>query len=89
MATKRKGMPARFVEDETETEVYDPDEIPAPITDNAIEVPLFADSDGRSTRSLSRLRLYKVEPGGPPAYKGEIPLSSTLETIGQMFGDGI
>lgn len=60
-----------------------------PVTDNAAEVPLFADTDGRTTRSISQMRLTKLEPGGPPAYKGMIPLNSTLDTIGQLYGDGI
>lgn len=65
------------------------DALEMPVTDNALAVPLFADTDGRTVRSVSQLRLYKLEAGGPPAYKGTIPTSSTLETIGQMFGNGL
>ncbi len=83
---RKKTASIPIEEDYEDEELLDS---PAPITDNAIDVPLFADVDGRSTRSISQLRLYRLEAGGPPAYKGTIPLNSTLETIGQVFGDGI
>ena len=68
-----------------EDEVLDPDET---LTDNADAVPLFADIDGRTSRSITQLRLSRVEQGGV-AYKGMIPVSSTLDTIGQIYGNGI
>lgn len=65
------------------------DAMEVPVMDNALSIPMFADTDGRTVRSISQLRLYKMEAGGPPAYKGTIPTTSTLETIGQMFGNGL
>jgi hypothetical protein len=99
MGRKRSKPVSRFVDedDDSDSDVSivesesdtDTDSVASTITDNALQVPLFADVDKRSTRSISKMRLYKMEPGGPQAYKGEIPLSSTYETIGHMFGDGI
>lgn len=58
------------------------------LADNARDVPLFADVDGRTSRSIAKLKILKFEPGGPPAYKGMFPTTTTLDTIGQLFGDG-
>ncbi len=55
---------------------------------NAHEVPLFAGAGFANNRSICKLRLIKLDQPGA-GYKGEIPLNSTLETIGQIFGDGL
>lgn len=86
MAKKRAAVVVHEPED------FDVEEQPLiddGLTDNARDVPMFADIDGRTSRSISFLRLSKLEAGGPLAYKGMIPLNSTLDSIGQVYGDGI
>lgn len=58
------------------------------MADNAGQVPLFTGSDGRSLKSITAIRIYKFEKAGY-AYKGQVPTTTTLETIGQQFGDGL
>lgn len=93
MAKPRKGAAAPVFEtpDDEEMDALEQEVVQTtPLTDNAIDVPIFAGQDGRSLRSISKLLLYKIEMGGgPPAYKGQIPLNSTLDTIGMLHGDGI
>lgn len=55
---------------------------------NASEVPLFASSSFANNKSIAKLKLVKLDNPGA-GYKGEIPTNSTLETIGQLFGDGL
>jgi hypothetical protein len=55
---------------------------------NAAEVPLFASSSFANSKSIAKLKLVKLDNPGA-GYKGEIPTNSTLETIGQLFGDGL
>lgn len=58
------------------------------IVSNAADVPLFAGAGFANNRSISKLKLVKLDNPGA-GYKGEIPNNSTLETIGQLFGDGL
>jgi len=56
--------------------------------ENAADIPLFEDSDKRGLRSATYLKVIKLDKPGA-GYKGQVPLTSTLETIGQLYGDGI
>lgn len=73
--------------DETEVVVEDnsgeDDEV-----SNALDVPLFSGAGFANNRAIAKLRLVKLDNPGA-GYKGEIPTTSTLETIGQLFGDGV
>ena len=56
--------------------------------DNASDIPLFEDADKRGMRTVTYLRVDKLN--NPNAgYKGNIPTNSTLETISQLYGDGL
>lgn len=86
-ASKRKKVVMTVPEEE-------PDDFPnldeadeTPLTDNAYDVPLFADADKRSLRSVTSLRIFKFEQGGM-VYRGQVPPTSTFEDIGEQFGDG-
>lgn len=58
----------------------------API-DNALDIPLFEDADKRGIRTATYIKIIKLdEPNS--GYKGNIPLTSTLDTIGKLFGNG-
>jgi len=93
-----EGMDPEDME-ETETETFeaeikvpkskrgDKDLSDAPI-ENAADIPLFADADKRGLKTVTYLKLIKLDTPGN-GYKGHIPLNSTLETIGQLHGDGI
>jgi hypothetical protein len=74
---------------EGQEDVVGPD---VPLTEdvlaNASEVPLFASSSFANNKSIAKLKLVKLDNPGA-GYKGEIPTNSTLETIGQLFGDGL
>lgn len=79
----------------TETEIPDDEEMPLndvdnleDVVSNASEVPLFAGAGFANNRSIAKLKLIKLDNPGA-GYKGEIPLTSTLETIGQLHGDGL
>lgn len=85
--TFAKKKPEDYDEFENEIEKDSGNDLDV-LSDNADSVPLFADSDGRSLRSIAYLKLSKLEEKGW-AYKGQIPLSSTNETIGQLYGDGV
>lgn len=56
--------------------------------ENASDIPLFEDSDKRGLKAAQYLRLVKLDKPGA-GYKGNIPLTSTLETIAQLYGDGL
>lgn len=56
--------------------------------ENSADIPLFEDSDKRGLRSATYLKVIKLDKPGA-GYKGQVPLTSTLETIGQLYGDGI
>jgi hypothetical protein len=56
--------------------------------ENALDIPLFEDSDKRGLRSVTYLKVIKLDKPGA-GFKGNIPISSTLETIGQLHGDGV
>jgi hypothetical protein len=53
-----------------------------------MDVPLFSGAGFANNRAIAKLRLVKLDNPGA-GYKGEIPTTSTLETIGQLFGDGV
>jgi hypothetical protein len=55
---------------------------------NATDVPLFSGAGFANNRAIAKLKLVKLDNPGA-GYKGEIPTASTLETIGQLFGDGV
>lgn len=79
------SVPDEADHDEDFPSVDEADE--TPLTDNAYDVPLFADSDRRSLRSVASLRIFKFEHGGM-VYRGQVPPTTTLEDIGEQFGDG-
>lgn len=56
--------------------------------ENAKDVPLFADFHGKGLKSISYLRLTKQDKPGA-GFKGNISLSSDLETIYRMYGNGL
>lgn len=56
--------------------------------ENAGDIPLFEDADKRGLKSAAYLKLIKLDKPGA-GYKGNIPLNSTLETIYQLYGDGL
>lgn len=55
---------------------------------NADNIPLFEDADKRGTRTAAYITVTKLD-APKSGYKGQIPLNSTLETIAQLFGNGI
>jgi hypothetical protein len=59
----------------------------APIA-NAEDIPLFEDADKRGFRTAAYIKVTKIDPPNA-GYKGEVPLNSTLETIAQLFGNGL
>jgi len=83
--------------EETDTETFEikvprKDKSSKDLTDipveNASDIPLFANADKRGLRTVAYLKLIKLDQPGS-GYKGNIPLSSTLETIAQLYGDGL
>jgi len=56
--------------------------------ENATDIPLFEDADKRGLKSVTYLRLIKLDKPNS-GYKGNLPISSTLETISQLYGDGL
>lgn len=55
--------------------------------ENAAEIPLFLDADKRGTKSAIYLRITKNdEPNS--GYKGQVPLSTTIDSIARLFGNG-
>jgi hypothetical protein len=84
---KRRNIDLEDIEGQED--IVGPD---VPLTDdvlaNASEVPLFASSSFANNKSIAKLKLVKLDNPGA-GYKGEIPTNSTLETIGQLFGDGL
>lgn len=56
--------------------------------DNAADVPLFNDADKRGMRHVMSLRVIKLN-NPRSGYKGDIPPSSTLQTIANLYGDGL
>lgn len=88
MASKRRS---KVDLDETETTVVELEEAESAEDDevsNAMDVPLFSGAGYANNRAIAKLRLVKLDNPGA-GYKGEIPTTSTLETIGQLFGDGV
>lgn len=59
----------------------------APV-ENAKDVPLFADFHGKGLKSISYLKLTKLDKPGA-GFKGNISLTSDLETIYRMYGNGL
>src|SRR5258706_6733663 len=59
----------------------------APV-ENAKDVPLFADFHGKGLKSISYLKLTKQDKPNP-GFKGNISLTSDLETIYRMYGNGL
>lgn len=55
---------------------------------NSNEVPLFSGEDRKNLKSISYLKITKLD-NPDSGYKGQVPISSTLETISQVFGNGI
>lgn len=55
---------------------------------NADSIPLFEDADKRGVRTAAYITITKLD-APKSGYKGQIPLNSTLETIAQLFGNGI
>lgn len=55
---------------------------------NADEIPLFADADKRATKVGKWLEITRINPPNN-GYQGKIPKNSTLETIANLFGNGI
>lgn len=55
--------------------------------ENAGDIPLFADSDKRGLRTATYLKVVKLSAPNQ-GFKGEMPLTTTLETIGRIHGDG-
>ncbi len=55
---------------------------------NADSIPLFEDADKRGVRTAAYITITKLD-APKSGYKGQIPLNSTLETISQLFGNGI
>jgi len=92
MVKKRKAAPSPVDLDEVaDSEVIDSELDFADSDDevsNAMDVPLFSGAGFANNRAIAKLRLVKLDNPGA-GYKGEIPTSSTLETIGQLFGDGV
>jgi hypothetical protein len=90
--TRRGKGKSTFSQNEAEDLDDDIEDIPedeltdAPLT-NATEVLLFSGTGMQGKNAIAKLRLIKLDNPGA-GYKGEIPLNSTLETIGQTFGDG-
>jgi hypothetical protein len=84
---KRKNVDEDF--EHIEGEISDSEsEAAGDIVSNAADVPLFAGAGFANNRSIAKLKLVKLDNPGA-GYKGEIPNNSTLETIGQLFGDGL
>lgn len=74
--------------EEDSNDIEESDDPSETLSDNSGNVPIFVDADGRSMRSIAYLKLGKLEEKGW-AYKGQIPLNSTIESIGLQFGDGV
>lgn len=85
MAKKRKSVDLDELDESVvmEAEDSEDDEV-----SNALDVPLFSGAGFANNRAIAKLRLVKLDNPGA-GYKGEIPTTSTLETIGQLFGDGV
>jgi hypothetical protein len=87
MARRRTIEPGESLDSQEDVDTAD-----VPLTEdvvsNALEVPLFASSSFANNKSIAKLKLVKLDNPGA-GYKGEIPTNSTLETIGQLFGDGL
>lgn len=89
MARKPKAARSVDLDEMDETVVIDEPEIPEDDeVSNAMDVPLFSGAGFANNRAIAKLRLVKLDNPGA-GYKGEIPTTSTLETIGQLFGDGV
>lgn len=55
---------------------------------NADDIPLFANANKRGLNTAAYLKITKLDQ--PKAgFKGDIPLNSTLNTISQLYGNGI
>jgi hypothetical protein len=83
---RRKNVEDAFEDGEDASAALD--EPAEDVVSNASDVPLFAGSGFANHRSIAKLKLVKLDNPGA-GYKGEIPTTSTLETIGQLFGDGL
>lgn len=59
----------------------------APIA-NADSIPLFPDADKRGVRTAYYIKVYKLDQPHS-GYKGQVPLTSTEETIAQLCGNGL
>jgi len=55
---------------------------------NVDDVPLFSGVEFKDSKAVNKIRVMKLDAPGA-GYKGEVPISSTLETIGGMYGDGL
>ena len=55
---------------------------------NAGDIPLFSDADKRGTNTAQYLKIIKIS-GHKTGFKGQLPLSSTEETIFNAFGNGV
>ena len=56
--------------------------------ENSDECPLFANKYAGTKHAIHVLKIVKLDQPGA-GYKGELPKNSTLETISNMFGDGL
>jgi hypothetical protein len=95
MASRRKNANKNdAVLDVDELDAENGDDVPevenltlGPI-ENSDEVPLFANKYSDMKRAIHALKIVKLDQPGA-GYKGELPKNSTLETIANMFGDGL
>ncbi len=95
MASRRKNahrndttLDPELMEEELGDEIPEIDNLALGPVENAEEVPLFANKYADAKRAIHVLKIVKLDQPGA-GYKGEIPKNSTLETISQMFGDGL
>lgn len=78
----------QFAEDsESRSRKSSKEGVDAPIA-NADGIPLFEDADKRGIRTADYIKVFKLDQPHS-GYKGQVPLSSTLETIAQLYGNGL